>query len=128
MGYDTVFMYCKSFHKINAEPQPLYRLTWWSRFSQKHRVDLVNQVVTTETLDLEPTNDSEEEPKKPVPCWRRAALVICGLSGSGSGPVAPEKENSELNSLQEKPLWRNVCNINALLLLTINVFLYGYWV
>ncbi|XP_029683760.1 sodium/glucose cotransporter 4-like isoform X1 [Takifugu rubripes] len=106
----------------------LYRLTWWSRFSQKHRVDLVNQVVTTETLDLEPTNDSEEEPKKPVPCWRRAALVICGLSGSGSGPVAPEKENSELNSLQEKPLWRNVCNINALLLLTINVFLYGYWV
>ncbi|TWW57013.1 hypothetical protein D4764_08G0010000 [Takifugu flavidus] len=22
MGYDTVFMYCKSFHKINAEPEP----------------------------------------------------------------------------------------------------------
>ncbi|TWW56000.1 hypothetical protein D4764_09G0010500 [Takifugu flavidus] len=23
MGYDTVFMYCKSFHKINAEPEPV---------------------------------------------------------------------------------------------------------
>uniref|UniRef100_H2TSN3 Solute carrier family 5 member 9 n=1 Tax=Takifugu rubripes TaxID=31033 RepID=H2TSN3_TAKRU len=105
----------------------LYRLTWWSRFSQEPRVDLIIDVGVPEALDPEPSNDSEE-PKKPVPCWRRAVLVICGLNGSGSGPVAPEKENSELNSLQEKPLWRNVCNINALLLLAINVFLYGYWV
>uniref|UniRef100_H3CHT6 Solute carrier family 5 member 9 n=1 Tax=Tetraodon nigroviridis TaxID=99883 RepID=H3CHT6_TETNG len=99
----------------------LYRLTWWSRFSQKPRIDLVSQVVAE---NPDPSPASEEEPASGC---RRATLLICGLSGSKSGPLAPEKDNLELTSLQEKPLWRKVCNVNALLLLTLNVFLYGYW-
>ncbi|TWW81817.1 Carbonic anhydrase-related protein 10 [Takifugu flavidus] len=28
MGYDTVYMYCKSFHKTNAEPEPVVPSFW----------------------------------------------------------------------------------------------------
>ncbi|XP_075901593.1 sodium/glucose cotransporter 4 [Nelusetta ayraudi] len=104
--------------------QSLYRLTWWSRYSRQPRVDLIHPQVTCAPLSSHSDQDSEDLPK---PRWQRAALWICGLSSSRSGSVPPVNENSELNSLLEKPLWRNVCNINALLLLVANVFLWGYW-
>lgn len=109
---------------ISSSPVQLYRLTWWSRYSQEPRIDLTSPQVTSAALnsDLRPDSDS-----LPDPWWQRAALWLCGLTSSSSGSVSPVNENSELNSLQEQPIWRNVCNVNALLLLTVNVFLWGYW-
>ncbi|KAJ4923410.1 hypothetical protein JOQ06_000743, partial [Pogonophryne albipinna] len=98
----------------------LYRLTWWSRHSQEPRLDLTAPQVTSGPMTSGPVTSG------PVTSWwRRAALRLCGLNAPGS--EAAEPEGLELNSLQEAPLWRNVCNINALLLLTINVFLWGYF-
>ncbi|KAK1874802.1 Sodium/glucose cotransporter 4 [Dissostichus eleginoides] len=108
----------------------LYRLTWWSRHSQEPRLDLTAPQVTSGPVTSGPaTSDpmtSDPVTSGPVTSWwRRAALRLCGLNAPGS--EAAEPEGIELNSLQEVPLWRNVCNINALLLLTINVFLWGYF-
>ncbi|XP_036970271.1 sodium/glucose cotransporter 4 isoform X2 [Acanthopagrus latus] len=102
----------------------LHRLTWWSRYSQEPRIDLSGPQVTSNPVlsDLSPDSDSLSGS-----WWCRAALRLCGLTGSSSESLSPVTESSELNSLQEEPLWRQVCNVNALLLLTVNVFLWGYF-
>ncbi|KAM6938218.1 sodium/glucose cotransporter 4 isoform 1-T1 [Lycodopsis pacificus] len=97
----------------------LYRLTWWSRHSRETRIDLTGPPLTSD-----PSRDSERLPES---CWLRGALRLCGLTGPSSASVAPAVEDSELNSLQEEPLWRRVCDVNGLLLLAVNVFLWGYF-
>lgn len=99
----------------------LYRLTWWSRYSQEPRVDLTGPQMTSD-LNSDLSSDSDHLPDS---WWWRAALWLCGLTGPDSG-TAPLATDSELNSLQEEPLWKRVCNVNALLLLAVNVFLWGY--
>ncbi|XP_031733580.1 sodium/glucose cotransporter 4-like [Anarrhichthys ocellatus] len=97
----------------------LHRLTWWSRHSREPRIDLTGPPMTSD-----PSRDSERLPES---CWLRGALRLCGLTGPSSASVAPAVENSELDSLQEEPLWRRVCDVNGLLLLAVNVFLWGYF-
>uniref|UniRef100_A0A672YUU9 Solute carrier family 5 member 9 n=1 Tax=Sphaeramia orbicularis TaxID=375764 RepID=A0A672YUU9_9TELE len=91
----------------------LYRLTWWSRHSLKPRTDLPGPWTTPE-----PT----PEPKS---FCQRFSLWLCGLSGPSS--AGPGDESIQVMSLEEEPVWRRVCNANALLLLTVNVFLWGYF-
>ncbi|ERE82869.1 sodium/glucose cotransporter 4 [Cricetulus griseus] len=43
---------------------------------------------------------------------------------SSAEQAALEKK---LTSIEEEPLWRHVCNINAIILLAINIFLWGYF-
>lgn len=102
----------------------LYRLTWWSRHSQEPRIDLTGPPVTSEPVNSDVSPDSDHLPQS---WWQRAALWLCGLTGLSSGSVSPVTETSELTSLHEEPLWSRVCNMNALLLLTVNVFLWGYF-
>ncbi|XP_035503688.1 sodium/glucose cotransporter 4 isoform X5 [Scophthalmus maximus] len=99
----------------------LHRLTWWSRYSQEPRIDL-----TGPPIFPDPVDSASDSDRLPDSCWRRAALWLCGLTGPNSGSAPPVTENNELNSLQEDPIWRRVCNVNALLLLSVNVFLWGY--
>ncbi|XP_037624942.1 sodium/glucose cotransporter 4 [Sebastes umbrosus] len=103
----------------------LYRLTWWSRYSQEPRVDFTAPPTTC--ADPVTSDLSLDSDRSPDSWWRRGALWLCGLTGPSSGSVPPAVENSELNSLQEEPLWKRVCDVNALLLLTVNVFLWGYF-
>lgn len=68
------------------------------------------------------------EPKPP--CWKTLYLWFCGLSPSPTSTLSQEEKAAlerRLTSIEEKPLWKTVCNVNALLLLTINVFLWGYF-
>ncbi|XP_077391475.1 sodium/glucose cotransporter 4 isoform X7 [Festucalex cinctus] len=103
----------------------LHRLTWWSRHSTSPRVDLGADPATRPFSDSDPAHPPE---RPPAPLWRRAVLRLCGLSGASSDvPVARGDASTTRNFLKEAPLWRNVCNVNALLLLVINVFLWGYY-
>ncbi|XP_034386735.1 sodium/glucose cotransporter 4 isoform X2 [Cyclopterus lumpus] len=102
----------------------LYRLTWWSRHSREPRIDLTGPTMTSDPVSSDPSPDAERSPQS---CWVRGALRLCGLTGPSSASVSPAVENSELDSLQEEPLWRRVCDVNALLLLAVNVFLWGYF-
>uniref|UniRef100_A0A3B5LI97 Solute carrier family 5 member 9 n=1 Tax=Xiphophorus couchianus TaxID=32473 RepID=A0A3B5LI97_9TELE len=101
----------------------LHRLTWWSRFNLEPRVDL-----TTPQRVPDPENSvsSEAEQSQP-PTWKRVAMWLCGLSSPSSQSVPPNTQSNDLNFLHEKPVWRKVCNFNAVLLLAFNVFLWGYF-
>nr|XP_020476511.1 sodium/glucose cotransporter 4-like isoform X2 [Monopterus albus] len=106
--------------------QHLYRLTWWSRYSQEPRIDLAGLQITSDSVNSDAHSDAHSD-QVPESWWCRAALRVCGLTGTGSGSKPQVSENSELNSLQEEPLWSRVCSVNALLLLVANVFLWGYF-
>lgn len=64
------------------------------------------------------------------PCWKMVMMWLCGLS-SGPTPALSQEEKAaleqRLTSIEEEPLWRNVCNANAIILMTINVFLWAYF-
>ncbi|XP_028259689.1 sodium/glucose cotransporter 4 isoform X3 [Parambassis ranga] len=100
----------------------LYRLTWWSRYSLEPRIDL-----TGPTLTSDPANLSSDSNPVPHPKWRRIILWLCGLTGPSPQSSPPRTENSDLNILQEEPLWKRICDVNALILLAVNVFLWGYF-
>uniref|UniRef100_A0A667X1R3 Solute carrier family 5 member 9 n=1 Tax=Myripristis murdjan TaxID=586833 RepID=A0A667X1R3_9TELE len=104
--------------------ESLYRLTWWSRHSQEPRIDLPDAWIASDPV----TSDPSPEPDASLQSWwRKTALWLCGLSGSSSASRSPAGQEIKLTSLQEEPLWRIVCNINAMLLLVVNVFLWGYF-
>lgn len=65
-----------------------------------------------------------------MPCWKKTYFWFCGMSANSTPTLTREEraaQEQKLTSIVEKPLWKTVCNVNALLLLVINVFLWGYF-
>lgn len=84
---------------------------------------------TKERAESQDTRDSPEQ-QAAASCWKRAAMWMCGLSGHAEAQLSAEEQQAlerKLTNIEEIPMWRNVCNINALILLTINVFLWGFF-
>uniref|UniRef100_A0A8B9IRM8 Solute carrier family 5 member 9 n=1 Tax=Amazona collaria TaxID=241587 RepID=A0A8B9IRM8_9PSIT len=94
----------------------------WHLSSEPERLD-------TETQINQSSDDSDDHPCKP-PCWKMLYLWFCGLS-TGPKPTLSQEEKAaleqKLTSIEEKHPWKTVCNVNAILLLTINVFLWAYF-
>lgn len=97
----------------------LYRLTWWSRHSLKPRTDLPGPWMTPDPVTPDPVTPDPESFCQKVSLW------LCGLTGRSS--ARPRDEGVKAMSLEEEPVWRRVCNVHALLLLSLNVFLWGYF-
>ncbi|XP_073499615.1 sodium/glucose cotransporter 4 isoform X1 [Phyllobates terribilis] len=132
----------------------LGRMTWWTRnrvdqtLYLKDEMDLSSDVaVMSSTIEKEPDENSipqvkilddsssveeKEENSDGVTysCWKKLYFWFCGLSMQPEAKMSKEEElklQMKMTSIEEKPLWRNVCNINAVILLAINVFLWGYF-
>ncbi|KAL1022419.1 hypothetical protein UPYG_G00026730 [Umbra pygmaea] len=109
----------------------LHRLTWWTRHSREPRIDF-NDAWDTK-LQRPPKNpdpSNGEETPEARPCWKIMGMWLCGLSGSENKQLTLEEQQAlelKLTSIHEEPVWRNVCNANAIILLTINVFVWGYF-
>ncbi|NXD61587.1 SC5A9 protein, partial [Eolophus roseicapillus] len=114
-------------------------LTWWTRHRKAPAIDLKDY--KSVAAQINPTNgesdliesadsgDKQEAAGKP-PCWQMLYLWFCGLS-TGPKPTLSQEEKAaleqKLTSIEEKHPWKTVCNVNAILLLTINVFLWAYF-
>lgn len=74
---------------------------------------------------------SDSRPSAPRRSWgQRLWRWLCGLSGAPEQALSPAEKaalEQKLTSIAEEPLWRSVCNINAVVLLAVNVFLWGYF-
>ncbi|NWR28461.1 SC5A9 protein, partial [Tachuris rubrigastra] len=113
-------------------------LTWWTRHRKAPAIDLKS--CKSEAAQINPANresnlvgsaeSGNEEAAANPPCWKMVYLWFCGLSTSPTPTLSQEERaalEQRLTSIEEEPLWKAVCNANAVLLLAINVFLWAYF-
>ncbi|XP_045390527.1 solute carrier family 5 member 4 isoform X2 [Lemur catta] len=100
----------------------LYRLCWALRDSTEERIDLDADEKQQEEID-------DDYPEKSRGCLRKAWDLFCGLQKTGPNLTKEEEEalRDKLTDTSERPLWKTIVDINAILLLAIVVFVYAYF-
>ncbi|XP_028368919.1 sodium/glucose cotransporter 4 [Phyllostomus discolor] len=123
--------------------EKLAHLTWWTR---NHPAELEKEAHedTPGKAEIPPgeppaggrgedhcSQGPEQQHGAPRRSWGKLLWGwLCGLSGAPQQALSPAEKaalEQKLTSIKEEPLWRSVCNVNAVLLLAINVFLWGYF-
>ncbi|XP_069336049.1 sodium/glucose cotransporter 4 isoform X2 [Eulemur rufifrons] len=123
--------------------EKLTRLTWWTRNCPLPEREKEAQESTWEPRErpagerptaggaAENSSQGQGQPGAPRRSWGKLLWGwFCGLSGAREQALSPGEKaalEKRLTSIEEEPLWRSVCNVNAVLLLAINVFLWGYF-
>ncbi|KAB0389636.1 hypothetical protein E2I00_014281 [Balaenoptera physalus] len=123
--------------------EPLARLTWWTRHRPHSELEKEVQEGTAGTADVpsgegptgaggtENPRHGQEQPAAPRRSWGQLLWGwLCGLSRAPERALSPAEKaalEQKLTSIEEEPLWRSVCNVNAILLLAVNIFLWGYF-
>ncbi|KAM9691111.1 sodium/glucose cotransporter 4 isoform 2-T2 [Dama dama] len=123
--------------------EKLARLTWWTRNRPRSELEKQAPESTAGTAEVasaegpagaggaEDPSQGREQPGAPRRSWgQRLWRWLCGLSGVREQALSPAEKaalEQKLTSIAEEPLWRSVCNINAVVLLAVNVFLWGYF-
>ncbi|NXE51029.1 SC5A1 protein, partial [Casuarius casuarius] len=106
----------------------LHRLCWTLRNSKEERIDLdADEQEKPEEKDAESVSEgNEEEPG----CLKKAYNWFCGLDVQKGPKLSKEEEEAmqrKLTDTTEVPLWRNIVNINGVILLTVAVFCHAYF-
>ncbi|XP_057356172.1 sodium/glucose cotransporter 4 isoform X3 [Manis pentadactyla] len=123
--------------------EPLARLTWWTRHCPHAELEEEAREGTAGIREMpsgecpaagrgaENSSQGQEQPRAPCRSWGKWLWGwFCGLSSAPEQTLSPAEAaalQQKLTSIEEEPLWRSVCNVNAVLLLAINVFLWGYF-
>ncbi|XP_077442315.1 sodium/glucose cotransporter 1 [Vanacampus margaritifer] len=103
----------------------LYRLCWSLRNSTEERVDLEKD----DWVENDNSVEMEEPEEEPGLC-KKALTSFCGLEQKKAPKLSKEEEaelQRKLTDTSEVPLWRNVVNVNAILLLCVAVFFHGFY-
>ncbi|MCJ8742768.1 hypothetical protein PDJAM_G00086140 [Pangasius djambal] len=105
----------------------LYRLCWSLRNSKEERIDLD----ADDWNENQDDSDMDMDESAPDPsCWRKAYNWFCGFDQKKAPKLSKEEEaelKKQLTDTSEKPLWRNVMNANAIILLCVCVFFHGFF-
>ncbi|XP_077842145.1 sodium/glucose cotransporter 2 isoform X4 [Macaca mulatta] len=116
----------------------LHRLVFSLRHSKEEREDLDADEQEGSSLPVQngcPERAMEmDEPQAPAPSFFRQCLLwFCGMSrgGVGSPPPLTQEEavaaTRRLEDISEDPSWARVVNLNALLMMAVAVFLWGFY-
>ncbi|KAM9841132.1 sodium/glucose cotransporter 1 isoform 3-T3 [Aulostomus maculatus] len=103
----------------------LYRLCWSLRNNTEERVDLEKE----DWVDNQNSDDMDMEEGEPGFC-KKAIMCFCGLEQKKAPTLSPEEQaelQKKLTDTTEVPLWRNIVNANALILLCVAVFFHGFY-
>uniref|UniRef100_A0A8C6QCT7 Sodium/glucose cotransporter 4-like n=1 Tax=Nannospalax galili TaxID=1026970 RepID=A0A8C6QCT7_NANGA len=149
-GLTAVVIVTVSLCTVSIPEEKLARLTWWTRNCPLSELEKETCVSVKEEKDSTPeladspaggcpeeggaTANFSQEPEQlggSHGSWGKWLWAwFCGISeaqqqalSSGEKAVLEQK----LTSIAEEPLWRNICNINAIFLLAINIFFWGYF-
>ncbi|XP_040272367.1 sodium/glucose cotransporter 1 isoform X2 [Bufo bufo] len=122
----TIIVLAVSFMTKPIPDIHLHRLCWSLRNSKEEREDLD----ANDWINEEDDEDDDFEEVKKQNFFKKAYNWFCGFD-SKKAPKLSEEEKAALESkmtdTSETPLWRNVVNINAIILLAVAVFCHGYF-
>ncbi|XP_023279798.1 sodium/glucose cotransporter 1 [Seriola lalandi dorsalis] len=108
-----------------VDDKHLYRLCWSLRNRTEERVDLEQD----DWVDNHDHMEIEEPEEEPGLC-KKAVMCFCGLEQKKAPKLTPDEEaelQKKLTDTTEVPLWRNVVNVNAIILLCVAVFCHGFF-
>ncbi|XP_063769123.1 sodium/glucose cotransporter 1 [Pseudophryne corroboree] len=124
-GASSIIILSVSFMTKPIPDKHLHRLCWTLRNSKEEREDLdANDWVNEDFED-----DYEEEKKEPN-CWKKSYNWFCGFDDKKAPKLSEEEQaamDAKMTDTSEVPLWRNVVNINGIILLTVAVFCHAYF-
>ncbi|XP_076472931.1 sodium/glucose cotransporter 4-like [Babylonia areolata] len=120
----------------------LHRLTFMSRYSTLERMDLSEVEEEAAAGDAEGRADPQmaesrasalaEEPYESLPWHKKMCMWICGIEKMTG--EQHQMTDAEMRALEEKqtsihmkPMLRRLLNVNALVLMTLAVFLWGFF-
>lgn len=110
-------------------PWQLYRLCWSLRHSKEERIDLDADEEQDRADEKDDESVNEENQEDPG-CCRKTYNWFCGLDQQKGPKLSKEEEEAlkkKLTDTSEVPLWRNIVNINGIILLTVAVFCHAYF-
>uniref|UniRef100_A0A8C3H333 Sodium/glucose cotransporter 1 n=1 Tax=Corvus moneduloides TaxID=1196302 RepID=A0A8C3H333_CORMO len=128
-GVSAIVILSVSFMTKPIPDVHLYRLCWSLRNSKEERIDLDADEEQDKADEKDDESVNEENQEDPG-CWRKAYNWFCGLDQQKGPKLSKEEEEAlkkKLTDTSEVPLWRNVVNINGIILLTVAVFCHGYF-
>ncbi|XP_075420939.1 sodium/glucose cotransporter 2 isoform X2 [Tenrec ecaudatus] len=118
----------------------LHRLVFSLRHSTEEREDLDadeepegRATPPVQNGHLEHAVEMEETPPPAPGLFHRCLFWFCGMSrgGAGSAPPPTQEEAAvaarQLEDISEDPHWARVVNLNALLMMAVAMFLWGYF-
>ncbi|NXK46745.1 SC5A1 protein, partial [Chauna torquata] len=126
-GVSVIVILAVSFMTKPIPDVHLYRLCWSLRNSKEERIDLD---ADNEEKPDEKDEDSVSEGNKEPGCLKKAYNWFCGLDQQKGPKLSKEEEEAlkkKLTDTTEVPLWRNVVNINGIILLTVAVFCHAFF-
>ncbi|XP_069563023.1 sodium/glucose cotransporter 1 [Brachyistius frenatus] len=116
-----------SFMTKPIDDKHLYRLCWSLRNNTEERVDLEQD----NWVNDEDSNNMEiDEPEEEPGFCKKAVMCFCGLENKKAPKLTAEEEaelQKKLTDTSEEPLWRNIVNANAVILLCVAVFCHGFF-
>ncbi|XP_075687834.1 sodium/glucose cotransporter 1 [Rhinoderma darwinii] len=122
----SIIVLAVSFMTKPIPDKHLHRLCWVLRNSKEEREDLdANDWVNEEELQ-----DEECEEVKKQNCCRKAYNWFCGFEDTKAPKLSEEEKaamEAKMTDTSELPLWKNVVNINGIILLAVAVFCHAYF-
>ncbi|OWK60235.1 Sodium/glucose cotransporter 1 [Lonchura striata] len=128
-GVSAIVILAVSFMTKPIPDVHLYRLCWSLRHSKEERIDLDADEEQDRADEKDNESVNEENQEEPG-CCRKAYNWFCGLDQQKGPKLSKEEEEAlkkKLTDTSEVPLWRNVVNINGIILLTVAVFCHAYF-
>ncbi|XP_042251197.1 sodium/glucose cotransporter 1 isoform X5 [Thunnus maccoyii] len=116
----------------------LYRLCWSLRNRTEERVDLEKEdwvdnndsdYMGMEGKHIHSGNIDAFTHEEPGLC-KKALMCFCGLEDKKAPKLSAEEQaelQKKLTDTTERPLWRNIVNANAIILLGVAVFCHGFY-
>ncbi|NWZ89686.1 SC5A9 protein, partial [Nesospiza acunhae] len=110
-------------------------LMWWTRHKKAPAIILENsEAAQTDPEqnenDLVEAAEDKEEAAAKHPWWKMVYMWLCGLPTNPTPTLSPGERAAlehRLTSIEEKPQWKIVCDISAILLMVTNIFLWAYF-
>ncbi|KAM6193431.1 sodium/glucose cotransporter 1 isoform 3-T3 [Sarcoramphus papa] len=128
-GVSTIVILAVSFMTKPIPDVHLYRLCWSLRNSKEQRIDLDADEEQGKADEKDEESVNEESKEEPG-CLKKAYNWFCGLDQQKGPKLSKEEEEAlkkKLTDTSEVPLWRNVVNINGIILLTVAVFCHAFF-
>ncbi|KAM9371798.1 sodium/glucose cotransporter 1 isoform 2-T2 [Phaethornis superciliosus] len=128
-GVSAIVILAVSFMTKPIPDVHLYRLCWSLRNSEEERIDL-DAEEEQEKADEKDEESVNEETQEELGCFKKAYNWFCGIDQQKGPKLSKEEEEAlkkKLTDTSEVPLWRNIVNVNGIILLTVAVFCHAFF-